>query len=75
MNYSNAQMKQYIDNNVVESKYLKSDDFNDIEKNVVELILKLENDSKKSSTSMQKDFARNLISSFCLLDKYSSKVI
>ena len=73
MNYSNAQMKQYIDN-VVESKYLKSDDFNDIEKNVVELILKLENDSKNlNNINAKEDFARNLISSFCLLDKYSSK--
>ena len=73
MNYSNTQMKQYIDN-VVESKYLKSADFNDIEKNVVELILKLENDSKNlNSINAKEDFARNLISSFRLLDKYSSK--
>ena len=64
MNYSNAQMKQYIDN-VVESKYLKSDDFNDIEKNVVELILKLENDSKNlNNITANEHFARNLISSF-----------
>lgn len=56
MNYSNAQMKQYIDI-VAESKYLKSDSFNDIEKNVVELILKLENDSKNlNNINAKEDF-------------------
>lgn len=73
MNYTNEGIKEYIDN-IFQLGYLKVEMFKNDEQKMVELIIELEKESLNiNNINAKEDFARNLISSLNLLEKYSSK--